>query len=190
MALAAGGLAAVLAAVWWLTRAPAAAEAPRTAESPSAAPARWPYAPIEMAAAGLPAPAPGDPLLDAIPSESLALGLEVNALVHSPLGRLTLECLDREVREALDGMARAGVDPRVDVDRVALAWDGDFDRALVVATGRLGRADLPALARALLWSAPRPRCRTEAMPPPSRTSSASSGATRSPWPCGGIGRWS
>lgn len=88
--------------------------------------------------ANAPAPRPRDPVLAAMPS-SFERGLvvvEANAIRHSPVGELLLECvLSRDDGRALARFREmTGVDPLADLDRVALADDtlvlsGHFEKA-------------------------------------------------------------
>lgn len=149
------GVAGLLALIWWLGRSPGAAPVvlpPAPAEAFSTPPER-PLAPIDVtriepSEAG---PERRDPLLGAISSDYRhAVVLEVNALVHSPLGRLWLGCVDdRDREEAFDRLRRSGMDPLVDMDRAAFAW-GKESGMLVVASGHFGRVDPAALARTVL----------------------------------------
>lgn len=78
--------------------------------------------------AGAPA-APRDPVLEALPrgQDRTAVVVEANALRHSPLGELLLECLlssHRRREELEDFRQHTGVDPLEDLDRVAFMDDG------------------------------------------------------------------
>lgn len=79
-----------------------------------------------------------DPVLSALsaPDAGMALVFEANALRHSPVGGLLLDCLASADGGAspLDELRQLGVDPLKDVDRVAvgdgtLVVTGDFSRA-------------------------------------------------------------
>jgi hypothetical protein len=85
---------------------------------------------------------PRDPLLAALsaPDAGTALVFEANALRHSPVGQLLLDCLELSQSGAdggpspLDALRALGIDPLQDVDRVAMGDDdvvvsGDFSRA-------------------------------------------------------------
>jgi hypothetical protein len=83
-----------------------------------------------------------DPVLSALsaPDAGTALVFEANALRHSPVGQLLLDCLATSSMEGLDGgvspleeIRALGLDPLQDLDRVALGDDGvvlsgDFSR--------------------------------------------------------------
>jgi hypothetical protein len=105
---------------------PAAGEAAFTAEEP-------------------PAP-PRDPFLLALPRDprKALLVLEANALRHSRLGELFVECvLRRSSHDPFEELRReTGIDPLKDVDRVALSDDG------VIVFGFLDRARLDGLGAA------------------------------------------
>ncbi len=154
-ALVAAVTAGLTAVLWWCSRSPGAEVAVPAplAASPSGPPQEWPFAPIEVTLIEPPAAGPGrrDPLLGAISGEYRhAVVLEVNALVHSPLGRLWLGCAeDRDREEAFDRLRRSGMEPLVDMDRAAFAW-GEESRLLVAASGHFGRVDPAVLARSLL----------------------------------------
>lgn len=149
--LAAAGTAGLTALVWWYSGPPGAgvavpAPGPR---SPSRSPAERPIPPVDVPriepfTAGSER---HDPLLGAISSGyRYAVVLEVNALIHSPLGRLWLGCVeDRDREEAFDRLRRAGMEPLVDLDRVALAWGEKGGEALAVASGHFERLDPAAL---------------------------------------------
>ncbi len=151
--LAAAGLAGLLAAVWWLGRWPGAGVAvpdPRPAGSSRIPPAR----PFEPGAFRLEPPVTPpvhhDPLLGAIPAGSRhVVVVEVNALLHAPLGRLWRGCLERYEQELLSALQNGGIDPLVDVDRLALVEGEDGDRRIAAASGFFGRADPAALVRTI-----------------------------------------
>ncbi len=154
-ALALGAVACLLAIALWAVRSGGSGVVIPLLPAPSASPepARAPRAVASVVgprhAAGEAPPERRDSLLGAIHSEYRnALVLEVNALAHSPLGRLWLACQDRDGREMLAGARKAGIDPLVDVDRVAYAWDEKGERNIAVVSGHLARADPAALARA------------------------------------------
>jgi hypothetical protein len=76
-----------------------------------------------------PAPAPErrDPLLSALPRGKghTALVFEANALRHSPVGELLLQCLMRDGGTQLADLRRVtGVDPLQDLDRLVVTDDG------------------------------------------------------------------
>ncbi len=68
-----------------------------------------------------------DPLLAALPrgKGKTAVVLEANALRHSPIGELLLECLYRDGGEQLKQLQeRTGIDPLTDLDRLAITDEG------------------------------------------------------------------
>jgi hypothetical protein len=87
---------------------------------------------------GLPPPKPRDPMLEALPRGEgrTAVVIEANAVRHSPVGELLLECL--MMRGGGRGLERfrqqTGVDPLEDVDRLALT-----DKGMIV-SGHFGEA--------------------------------------------------
>lgn len=102
-------------------------------------------------------PEPGmkrDPLLWALPPDpsKAVVVFEANALRHSRLGELFLGCLGEGEQKAIDDLRRMGIDPLVDVDRVAVMpggmavsgffdkvrWGEVFDGAEAAAYGREG----------------------------------------------------
>jgi hypothetical protein len=74
---------------------------------------------------------PRDPLHVALPGtmKRSAFVIEVSAVLASPLGEPLLACLSAQTPELFAGLARAGVDPRRQIDRIAIVDD------LMVATG-------------------------------------------------------
>lgn len=83
--------------------------------------------------------APRDPVLAAIASGAKsAVVIEANALRHSPIGELLLECmLARNRKNPIEELRnRAGIDPLQDLDRVAMTehgvvFSGNFQNARV-----------------------------------------------------------
>lgn len=78
-----------------------------------------------------------DPLLAALPrgKGKTAVVLEANALRHSPIGELLLECLYRDGGEQLRQLEeRTGIDPLTDLDRLAITDEG------LVLSGNFGKA--------------------------------------------------
>lgn len=80
-----------------------------------------------------PSAPPRDPLHVALPStmKQSAFVIEASAVLFSPLGEPLLRCLSAQTPELFDGLARAGVDPRRQIDRIAIVDDlmvvtGDF----------------------------------------------------------------
>jgi hypothetical protein len=70
---------------------------------------------------------PRDPVLAALPrgQGKSAVIIEANALRHSPLGEMLLECLMRRGRGQLERFKQeTGVDPLQDLDRLVLSDDG------------------------------------------------------------------
>jgi hypothetical protein len=87
-------------------------------------------------------PQPRDPVLAALPrgKGKSAVVIEANALRHSPIGELLLECLMRDGGRRLDEMRRiSGVDPLQDLDRLAITDDG------LILSGNFGNAKLKEL---------------------------------------------
>ncbi|MHB8876885.1 MAG: hypothetical protein ACYC8T_24575 [Myxococcaceae bacterium] len=84
-----------------------------------------------------PAPRPRDPLLAALPSKvkRAAVVVEANALRHSPVGQLLLDCLlEPGGGELVRFKEQSGIDPLQDLDRVAYAdgsliLSGNFEKA-------------------------------------------------------------
>lgn len=83
-----------------------------------------------------------DPVLRALaaPESGTAVVFEANALRHSPVGQLLLDCLESSVeghdagQSPLDEIRALGIDPLKDLDRVGIGEDtvvlsGDFSRA-------------------------------------------------------------
>jgi hypothetical protein len=89
-----------------------------------------------------------DPVLRALvaPGAGTAVVFEANALRHSPLGQLLLDCLDASMEDVdggqspLEQIRALGIDPLKDLDRVAF---GDDD--LVVLSGDFSRAKWDAM---------------------------------------------
>lgn len=88
--------------------------------------------------AGARPPAVGDRMLTALSAGGAGSGvvLEVNALRHSPVGELLLECLARSQGQGngLEALRQMGIDPLRDIDRIGitehgLVVSGDFRRA-------------------------------------------------------------
>ncbi|MFY0566545.1 hypothetical protein ACN28E_22290 [Archangium lansingense] len=78
-----------------------------------------------------------DPLLAALPrgKGKTAVVLEANALRHSPIGELLLECLYRDGGKQLQQLKeRTGIDPLTDLDRLAITDEG------LVLSGNFGKA--------------------------------------------------
>lgn len=70
---------------------------------------------------------PADPLLAALPrgKGKTAVVVEANALRHSPIGELLLECLYRDGGKQLKEIKdRTGIDPLQDLDRIAVTDEG------------------------------------------------------------------
>ncbi|MCP3100336.1 hypothetical protein LZ198_15820 [Myxococcus sp. K15C18031901] len=70
---------------------------------------------------------PRDPLLAALPrgKGKTAVVIEANALRHSPIGALLLDCLMRDGGKQLDEFRKAsGVDPLQDLDRLVVTDEG------------------------------------------------------------------
>ncbi|HEX8698868.1 MAG TPA: hypothetical protein VF815_08525, partial [Myxococcaceae bacterium] len=70
---------------------------------------------------------PRDPVLAALPRGKgrSAVVIEANALRHSPIGELLLECLLRDGGKRMDEFRRiSGVDPLQDLDRMVITDDG------------------------------------------------------------------
>ncbi|MCP3137899.1 hypothetical protein [Pyxidicoccus xibeiensis] len=70
---------------------------------------------------------PRDPLLAALPrgQGKTAVVIEANALRHSPIGELLLDCLMRDGGKELEEFrSRSGVDPLKDLDRLVITDDG------------------------------------------------------------------
>lgn len=93
-------------------------------------------APAPMPEGQKPPPQIRDPVLAALPSsvKNGAVVIEANAIRHSDLGDLMVECMFTGNREGLDHMRDAGFDPLENLDRVAVADDtlmitGDFTKS-------------------------------------------------------------
>jgi hypothetical protein len=87
-------------------------------------------------------PQPQDPLLAALPRGKgrTALVFEANALRHSPVGELLLDCMLRDGGSGLAQLKeRTGVDPLQDLDRLVVTDDG------VILSGNFGKARLAEL---------------------------------------------
>jgi hypothetical protein len=72
-------------------------------------------------------PVPRDPVLSALPRGKgrSAVVIEANALRHSPIGELLLDCLMRDGGKQLEELRRiSGVDPLQDLDRMVITDDG------------------------------------------------------------------
>jgi hypothetical protein len=72
-------------------------------------------------------PRPRDPLLAALPRGPgrTAVVIEANALRHSPIGELLLDCMMRDGGKQLDEIRkRSGVDPLQDLDRLVITDEG------------------------------------------------------------------
>lgn len=119
----------------WLREPEAERLQARRTLAPVPAPAAAPEAEEEP-------PRPRDPFLVALPRDPQKplVVLEANALRHSRLGELFVECLLRRPgRDPFEEARReAGIDPLKDIDRVAFAQDGMilfgfFDRAQLAA---------------------------------------------------------
>ncbi len=85
---------------------------------------------------------PRDPLLAALPRGKgrTALVFEANALRHSPVGELLLDCMLRDGGSGLAELKeRTGVDPLQDLDRLVVTDDG------VLLSGNFGKARLAEL---------------------------------------------
>lgn len=99
-----------------------------------------------LEAAGKPPPKrPSDPVLAALPpagSGKTAVVFEANALRNSPVGELLLDCLRARTGQGnpFDDLKKtSGIDPLVDVDRVAVTSDG------VMVSGNFAKADWTGL---------------------------------------------
>ncbi len=80
---------------------------------------------------------PRDPVLAALPrgKGKSAVVIEANALRHSPIGELLLDCLMRDGGRRLNELRQAsGVDPLQDLDRLVLTEDG------MILSGNFGEA--------------------------------------------------
>ena len=95
------------------------------------------------------APSPRDPLLAALPPTSAqgVMVVELNALRHSPVGELLVDCLRQRGGDALGKLKReANIDPLEDVDRVAITDDG------VIVSGFFGRANWTEMTKQMTAS--------------------------------------
>jgi hypothetical protein len=102
-------------------------------------------APAPIEGQPTPPPPPRDPVLAALPStvKTGAVVIEANAIRHSDLGDLMVQCLFTGNPEVLNGMRDAGFDPLENLDRVAVADDtlmltGDFSKADFKRLGPIG----------------------------------------------------
>ena len=87
---------------------------------------------------------PRDPLLAALPRGKgrSAVVIEANALRHSPIGELLLECLMRDGGKGMDELRRvSGVDPLQDLDRMVITDDG------FMLSGNFGKARFTELLK-------------------------------------------
>lgn len=105
---------------------------------------RLTYVPPAATDAGTEPPKPRDPVLEALPrgENHTAVVIEANAVRHSPLGEMLLECLlmQPKMRENLDAFRqRTGVDPLEGVDRVAVMDDG------LAVSGQFGQTRMESL---------------------------------------------
>jgi hypothetical protein len=105
---------------------------------------RLTYVPPAAADAGSEPPKPTDPMLEALPrgENHTAVIIEANAVRHSPLGEMLLECLlmQRQMRDKLDAFRQhTGVDPLEGVDRVAVMDDG------LAVSGQFGQTRMESL---------------------------------------------
>ena len=103
--------------------------------------------PQQIDDAGLPvvrAVQPLDPVLAAMPPtvKFAAVVIEANAIRHSALGDLLIDCLFAGRPEELDALRDAGFDPLNGVDRISMA-----DSTMVV-SGSFGAADLKGMLHA------------------------------------------
>ncbi|EPX57245.1 hypothetical protein D187_006999 [Cystobacter fuscus DSM 2262] len=94
--------------------------------------------------AGTEPPKPVDPFLEALPrgENHTAVVIEANAVRHSPLGEMLLECLlmQPQAREKLEAFRQhTGVDPLEGVDRVAVMDDG------LAISGQFGQARMESM---------------------------------------------
>ncbi|ATB32860.1 hypothetical protein [Melittangium boletus] len=98
--------------------------------------------------AGMEPARPKDPVLAALPrgKGKSAMVIEANALRHSPLGEMLLECLMRQGSDDLEKFKQqTGVDPLQDLDRMVITEDG------VILSGNFGD---PRLKQVLQGRAP------------------------------------
>jgi hypothetical protein len=87
---------------------------------------------------------PRDPVLAALPRGKgrSAVVIEANALRHSPIGELLMDCLMRDGGKRLDEFRRiSGVDPLQDLDRVVVTDDG------LILSGNFGNARFAELLK-------------------------------------------
>ncbi len=87
---------------------------------------------------------PRDPVLAALPRGKgrSAVVIEANALRHSPIGELLLECLMRDGGKRMDEFRRiSGVDPLQDLDRMVITDDG------FILSGNFGKARFAELLK-------------------------------------------
>lgn len=96
-----------------------------------------------VADAGVPGPVkPKDPVLAALPRGpgKTAMVIEANAIRHSPIGEMLLECLMRQGGKDLERFKQdTGVDPLEDLDRMVITDDG------VIVSGNFGNKRLKEL---------------------------------------------
>jgi len=93
----------------------------------------YPSAPDPGAPGQPPSMPPRDPLHVALPGtmKESAFVIEASAVLSSPLGEPLLACLSAQTPELFEGLGRAGVDLRRQIDRIAIVDDmmvvtGDF----------------------------------------------------------------
>jgi len=95
-----------------------------------------PVAPVDAGTVAEPQPVrPSDPVLAALPrgKGKTAMVIEANAIRHSPIGELLVECLMRREGQDLERFKEeTGVDPLKDLDRLVLTDDG------VIVSGNFG----------------------------------------------------
>jgi hypothetical protein len=87
---------------------------------------------------------PRDPVLAALPRGKgrSAVVIEANALRHSPIGQLLLECLMRDGGKRMEELRRiSGVDPLQDLDRMVITDDG------FILSGNFGKARFAELLK-------------------------------------------
>jgi len=87
---------------------------------------------------------PRDPVLAALPRGKgrSAVVIEANALRHSPIGELLLDCLLRDGGKRMDEFRRiSGVDPLQDLDRMVITDDG------FILSGNFGKARFTELLK-------------------------------------------
>nr|WP_305071217.1 hypothetical protein [Myxococcus sp. RHSTA-1-4] len=82
---------------------------------------------VDAGTAAAERPRPQDPLLAALPRGAgrTAVVIEANALRHSPIGELLLDCMMRDGGKELDEFRKkSGVDPLQDLDRLVITDQG------------------------------------------------------------------